>query len=46
MDHSAFVHVPAPELEGWKRAFLDAGMRGLKRHVEPEAASSVQKELF
>ncbi len=28
--------VPAHELEGWKRAFLDAGMRGLKRHVEPE----------
>ena len=28
--------VPAHELEGWKRAFLDAGMRGLKRHVDPE----------
>src|SRR5918996_571412 len=28
--------VPAHELERWKRAFLDAGMRGLKRHVEPE----------
>ena len=28
--------VPAPELESWRRAFLDAGMRGLKRHVEPE----------
>ena len=28
--------VPAHELESWKRAFLDAGMRGLKRHVEPE----------
>jgi hypothetical protein len=28
--------VPAHELESWKRAFLDAGMRGLKRHVELE----------
>lgn len=28
--------VPAHALESWKRAFLDAGMRGLKRHVEPE----------
>ncbi len=28
--------VPAHELEGWQRAFLDAGMRGLTRHVEPE----------
>ena len=28
--------VPAHELESWKRAFLDAGIRGLKRHVEPE----------
>ncbi len=28
--------VPAYELESWKRAFLDAGMRGLKRHVELE----------
>lgn len=28
--------VPAHELESWKRAFLDAGMRGLKRHGEPE----------
>ncbi len=28
--------VPAHELESWKRAFLDAGMRGLKRHLEPE----------
>jgi len=28
--------VPAHELESWKRAFLDAGMRGLKRHIEPE----------
>ena len=28
--------VPAHELESWKRAFLDAGMRGLKRHSEPE----------
>jgi hypothetical protein len=28
--------VPAHELESWRRAFLDAGMRGLKRHVEPE----------
>src|SRR5918996_1304731 len=28
--------VPAHELESWKRAFLEAGMRGLKRHVEPE----------
>ncbi len=28
--------VPAHELVGWRRAFLDAGMRGLKRHVEPE----------
>lgn len=28
--------VPAHELERWKRAFLDAGTRGLKRHLEPE----------
>ena len=28
--------VPAHELERWNRAFLGAGMRGLKRHVEPE----------
>lgn len=28
--------VPAHELEQWQRSFLDAGMRGLKRHVEPE----------
>ncbi|MGH8866230.1 MAG: hypothetical protein ACREVZ_16570 [Burkholderiales bacterium] len=28
--------IPAHELESWKRAFLDAGMRGLKRQVEPE----------
>jgi transposase-like protein len=28
--------VPAHELEGWRRAFLDAGMRGFKRHVESE----------
>ena len=28
--------VPAKELESWTCAFLDAGMRGLKRHVEPE----------
>jgi transposase len=30
------TQIPAHELESWKRAFLDAGMRGLKRHVEPE----------
>ncbi len=29
-------HVPAPELEGWKRAFLEAGTQGLKRHVDPD----------
>ncbi len=28
--------VPAHELESWQRAFLDAGMRGLKRHIESE----------
>ena len=32
--------VLAHELESWKRAFLDAGMRGLKRHVEPEDRES------
>ena len=28
--------VPAPELESWTRAFLDAGARGLKTRAEPE----------
>ena len=28
--------VPAHELEGWKRAFLEAGTQGLKRHVDPD----------
>ena len=28
--------VPAPELESWQRAFLDAGARGLKTRAEPE----------
>ncbi len=29
-------HVPAHELEGLKRAFLEAGTQGLKRHVDPD----------
>ena len=28
--------VPAHELEGWKRVFLDAGGRGLKSRIDPE----------
>ena len=28
--------VPAHELEGWQRAFLEAGSRGLKRQSESE----------
>ena len=28
--------VPAHELESWKRAFRDAGARGLKTRAEPE----------
>ena len=28
--------VPGHELEGWKRAFLEHGARGLKSRVEPE----------
>jgi transposase len=28
--------VPAHELEGWKRVFLDSGARGLKSRAEPE----------
>jgi hypothetical protein len=28
--------IPAHELEGWKRAFLEAGGRGLKTRAEPE----------
>jgi transposase len=28
--------VPGHELEGWKRAFLEAGGRGLRTRVEPE----------
>jgi hypothetical protein len=28
--------VPAHELEGWKRVFLDAGGRGLKSRSDPE----------
>jgi transposase len=28
--------VPAHELEGWKRAFLEAGTGGLKRQTDPE----------
>jgi hypothetical protein len=31
------VQVPAHELEGWRRGFLDAGLAGWKaRHGEPE----------
>jgi hypothetical protein len=29
--------VPAHELEGWKRVFLETGARGLKTRAEPEA---------
>src|SRR5262249_21371181 len=29
-------HVPAHELEAWKRVFLDHGARGLKTRVDPE----------
>src|SRR5262252_3161002 len=29
--------VPAHELEGWKRVFLETGTRGLKTRAEPEA---------
>ena len=28
--------VPAPELESWKRVFLESGVRGLKSRGEPE----------
>ncbi len=28
--------VPAHELEGWKRVFLEHGMRGLRSRAEPE----------
>jgi hypothetical protein len=28
--------VPAPELESWKRVFLESGARGLKSRGEPE----------
>lgn len=28
--------IPAHELEGWKRVFLDTGTRGLKTRAEPE----------
>src|SRR4029453_13301990 len=28
--------VPAHELEGWKRVFMDSGARGLKSRAEPE----------
>ena len=28
--------VPAHELEGWKRVFLEQGVRGLKSRAEPE----------
>ncbi len=28
--------VPAPELEAWKRVFLEHGMRGLKSRGDPE----------
>jgi transposase len=28
--------VPAPELEAWKRVFLEAGARGLKSRSDPE----------
>ena len=28
--------VPAHELEGWKRVFLETGTRGLKTRAEPE----------
>jgi len=29
-------HVPAHELEGWKRVFLEQGARGLKTRSDPE----------
>lgn len=28
--------IPAHELEGWKRVFLETGTRGLKTRAEPE----------
>jgi hypothetical protein len=28
--------VPAPELESWKRVFLESGSRGLKTRADPE----------
>jgi transposase len=28
--------VPAHELEGWKRVFLETGARGLKNRTDPE----------
>lgn len=28
--------VPAHELESWQRTFIEGGMQGLKRQVEPE----------
>src|SRR4029450_10648036 len=28
--------IPAHELEGWKRVFLETGVRGLKTRAEPE----------
>lgn len=42
------VQVPAHELEAWRRAFLEAGMAGLKaRHGEPEerALKQVQAKV-
>ena len=39
--------VPAHELEEWRRVFLDGGIQGLKRHVDPEerALKRVQAKL-
>jgi hypothetical protein len=42
------VQVPAHELEGWRRLFLEAGLAGLKaRHGEPEerALKQVQAKV-
>lgn len=34
--------VPAHELESWKHVFLEAGTRGLKRHVEQEERKRIR----
>src|SRR5262249_38204067 len=34
--------IPAHELEGWKRVFLETGARGLKTRAEPEERDSMR----